>query len=147
MLARLILSAVAVGITAYFMDSVTIEPWWVTVIVAVVLGLINAVVRPVVKLLSLPLTLLTLGLFALVVNGLMVMLCAYFVDGFNNIIERQMVLDGEDATEPNEAKRDFYMNNNPPDDSHHYEFVCYDRELTNITGPTVIRAIYRIVNN
>ena len=64
------------------MDSVTIEPWWVTVIVAVVLGLINAVVRPVVKLLSLPLTLLTLGLFALVVNGLMVMLCAYFVDGF-----------------------------------------------------------------
>ena len=82
MLARLILSAVAVGITAYFMDSVTIEPWWVTVIVAVVLGLINAVVRPAVKLLSLPLTLLTLGLFALVVNGLMVMLCAYFVDGF-----------------------------------------------------------------
>ena len=82
MLARLILSAVAVGITAYFMDSVIIEPWWVTVIVAVVLGLINAVVRPVVKLLSLPLTLLTLGLFALVVNGLMVMLCAYFVDGF-----------------------------------------------------------------
>lgn len=82
MLARLILSAVAVGITAYFMDSVTIEPWWVTVIVAVVLGLINAVVRPVVKLLSLPLTLLTLGLFALVVNGLMVMLCSYFVDGF-----------------------------------------------------------------
>ncbi|MBQ6649319.1 MAG: phage holin family protein [Muribaculaceae bacterium] len=82
MLARLIISAVAVGITAYFMDSVTIEPWWVTVIVAVVLGLINAVVRPVVKLLSLPLTLLTLGLFALVVNGLMVMLCAYFVDGF-----------------------------------------------------------------
>ena len=68
MLARLILSAVAVGITAYFMDSVTIEPWWVTVIVAVVLGLINAVVRPAVKLLSLPLTLLTLGLFALVVK-------------------------------------------------------------------------------
>ena len=71
----------------------------------------------------------------------------YFVDGFNNIIERQMVLNGEDATEPNEAKRDFYMNNNPPDDSHHYEFVGYDRELTSITGPTVIRAIYRIVNN
>jgi putative membrane protein len=82
MLARLILSAVAVGITAYFMDSVTIEPWWVTVIVAVVLGLINSVVRPVVKLLSLPLTILTLGLFSFVVNGLMVLLCAYFIDGF-----------------------------------------------------------------
>lgn len=82
MLARLILSAVAVGITAYFMDSVTIEPWWVTIIVAVVLGLINSVVRPIVKLLSLPITLLTLGLFALVVNGLMVLLCAKFVSGF-----------------------------------------------------------------
>lgn len=82
MIARLVLSSLAVGITAYFMDSVTIEPWWVTVIVAVVLGLINSVVRPVVKLLSLPITILTLGLFALVVNGLMVLLCAYFIEGF-----------------------------------------------------------------
>ena len=82
MLARLILSAVSVGITAYFMDSVTIEPWWVTVIVAVVLGLINSIVRPIVQILSLPITLLTLGLFALVVNGLMVLLCAKFVSGF-----------------------------------------------------------------
>ncbi|MBR5086085.1 MAG: phage holin family protein [Muribaculaceae bacterium] len=82
MIARLVLSSLAVGITAYFMDSVTIEPWWVTVIVAVVLGLINSVVRPVVKLLSLPITILTLGLFAFVVNGLMVLLCAYFIDGF-----------------------------------------------------------------
>ena len=73
MIARLVLSSLAVGITAYFMDSVTIEPWWITVIVAVLLGLINSVVRPVVKLLSLPITILTLGLFALVVNGLMVL--------------------------------------------------------------------------
>ena len=82
MIARLILSTVAVAITAYFMDSVTIEPWWVAVIVAVVLGLINAVVRPIVKILSLPITLLTLGLFAFVINGLMVLLCAYFIEGF-----------------------------------------------------------------
>ena len=71
----------------------------------------------------------------------------YFMDGFNNLIERQMVLNGEDAVEPDPAKRDFYMNNNPPDGNHHYEFVGYDRELTNITGPTVIRAMYKIVAN
>ncbi len=71
----------------------------------------------------------------------------YFLDGFNNLIERQMVLNGEDAVEPSAEKRDFYMNANPPDDSHHYEFVGYDREFTNITGPTVIRAMYRIANN
>ena len=82
MIARLIISTVAVGITAYFMDSVTIEPWWVAVIVAVVLGVINSVVRPVVKLFSLPITLLTLGLFTLVINGLMVLLCSHFVKGF-----------------------------------------------------------------
>lgn len=82
MIARLILSAVAVWIAAYLMDSVTIEPWWVTLIVAVVLGGINAVVRPVVKFFSFPITVLTLGLFSLVINGLMVLLCAYFIEGF-----------------------------------------------------------------
>lgn len=82
MIARLILSTVAVWISAYLMDSVTIEPWWVTLIVAVVLGGINAVVRPVVKFFSFPITVLTLGLFSLVINGLMVLLCAYFIEGF-----------------------------------------------------------------
>lgn len=71
----------------------------------------------------------------------------YFVDGFNNLIEKQMVLNGEDAVEPAAEKRDYNMTANPPDDNHHYEFVAYDRPLTNISGPTVIRAIYRIVNN
>lgn len=82
MIARLILSSVAVGITAYFMDSVSIEPWWVAVIVAVVLGAINSFIRPIVKFFSLPITLLTLGLFSLVINGLMVMLCAWLIKGF-----------------------------------------------------------------
>ena len=83
MIAQLIISSLAVGITAYFMDSVTIEPWWLTVIVAVVLGFINSVIRPVIKVLSIPITLLTLGLFSLVINGLMVLLCAWFIKGFN----------------------------------------------------------------
>lgn len=82
MIARLILSSVAVGITAYFMDSVTIEPWWVAVIVAVVLGAINSFVRPVVKFFSFPITVLTLGLFSLIINGLMVLLCAWLIKGF-----------------------------------------------------------------
>lgn len=83
MIARLVLSAVAVGITAYFMDSVTIDHWWLTIIVAVVLGFINTAVRPIVKILSLPITLLTLGIFSLVINGLMVLLCGWLIDGFH----------------------------------------------------------------
>lgn len=82
MLVRLIISALAVGITAWCMDSVTIEPWWATVIVAVVLGVINAIIRPVVKLFSLPINVLSLGLFSFVINALMVLLCAWFVGDY-----------------------------------------------------------------
>jgi len=49
---------------------------------AIALGLINAIVRPLVVLLTLPLTVLTLGLFLLVVNAAMLNLAAWFVDGF-----------------------------------------------------------------
>ncbi|MBQ4367956.1 MAG: phage holin family protein [Muribaculaceae bacterium] len=74
MILRLIVSALAVWITAWVLDGVTVEPWWAALLVAVVLGVINALIRPVVKLLSLPINLVTLGLFTLVINALMVML-------------------------------------------------------------------------
>lgn len=87
MLARLILSTVAVLTTALIMDSV--DPWWVAAVVAVVLGAINTFIKPIIKILSIPVNLVTLGLFSFVINGLMVLLCAkiigeqYFhVDGF-----------------------------------------------------------------
>ncbi|MBR1881741.1 MAG: phage holin family protein [Muribaculaceae bacterium] len=79
MLIRLIFAALAVGITAWLLPGVEIQPWWATVIVAVVLGLINTFIRPVAKFISLPLNILTLGLFTLVINALMVLLCAWCV--------------------------------------------------------------------
>lgn len=89
MLARLILSTITVLITAFLMNSVEITPWWVATVVAVVLGAINIFIKPVIKLLSIPVNIVTLGLFSFVINGLMVLLCAkiigeqYFrVDGF-----------------------------------------------------------------
>lgn len=78
MIARLLISAVAVWVTAWLLEGVTVEPWWAAIIVAVVLGLINTFIRPVVKLLALPLNIVTLGLFSLVINALMVMLCDWF---------------------------------------------------------------------
>jgi putative membrane protein len=50
--------------------------------VALVLGLINAVIRPLLLLLTLPVTLLSLGLFIFVINGLMFLLAAWLLDGF-----------------------------------------------------------------
>ena len=77
MITRLIISAVAVLITAYTLDGVTVEPWWWAIIIAIVLGLVNAFIRPLVKLLALPINFLTLGLFTFVINGLMVLLCSW----------------------------------------------------------------------
>ena len=79
MVTRLVISSLAVLITALTLDGVTVEPWWWAVIIAIVLGFINAFIRPLVKLLSLPINLLTLGLFTLVINALMVLLCSWLV--------------------------------------------------------------------
>ena len=83
MITRILLSAIAVGITAWLLPGVTISAWYITIIVAVVLGIINAFIKPVVSLLSLPVNILTLGLFTFVINALMVELCAWVVNGFD----------------------------------------------------------------
>ena len=79
MITRLIISSLAVLITALTLDGVTVEPWWWAVIIAIVLGFVNTWIRPLVKLLALPINLLTLGLFTFVINALMVMLCSWLV--------------------------------------------------------------------
>lgn len=88
MIQRLIISAIAVWLTASFLTGVEISPWWANIIVALVLGLVNTFIKPVVKLFALPITFITLGLFGLIINALMIVLTAwlagdYFVlDGF-----------------------------------------------------------------
>lgn len=79
MITRLIISALAVLITSFTLDGITVDPWWWAVIIAIVLGFINAFIRPLVKLLALPINLLTLGLFTFVINALMVLLCSWVV--------------------------------------------------------------------
>jgi putative membrane protein len=79
MITRLFFSALAVLLSAFILDGVTVDPWWWAVIVAIVLGFINACIRPLVKLLALPINFITLGLFTFVINGLMVMLCSWVV--------------------------------------------------------------------
>lgn len=82
LLTKILISALAVWLTAAFLDDVTCQPWYTAFVVAIVLGVINTVIRPIVKILSLPINVLTLGLFSLVINGMMVLLCAHFVDAF-----------------------------------------------------------------
>ncbi len=72
LLIRWFVAAFALFVAAWVLPGIEVEPkaWWVFAVMAVVLGLVNAVVRPILKLLSCGLIILTLGLFTLVINGL-----------------------------------------------------------------------------
>ena len=81
---NLIISAIAVFVTAYILPGVEIKQDIVTIlIVTVLLGIANSVIKPILHILTFPITIVTFGLFALVVNAAMVMLVDYFVDGFS----------------------------------------------------------------
>lgn len=83
MLRKWLISVLAVILLAYFLPGVHVASFWVALLVALVLGVLNTVVRPVLKLLTLPVTVATLGISLLVINVLMVYLTAYLVDGFH----------------------------------------------------------------
>jgi putative membrane protein len=76
-----LINALALLIT-YLVPSIHIRSFGTALIVAVVLGLINTILRPVLILLTLPVTIVTLGLFILVVNALCFWLCASLLKGF-----------------------------------------------------------------
>lgn len=78
-----IASAAALLILAYLFPTVQVASFGTAMLVALVLGLINILVKPVLVLLTLPVTLLTFGLFLLVINGAMFLLADKLVDGFH----------------------------------------------------------------
>lgn len=77
--------AAAVWVAAQLVDGITLEGWRSTLAVALILGLLNAIVRPALFWLSLPLTVLTLGLFLLVLNAAMLGLAAWIAGKFDAI--------------------------------------------------------------
>ncbi len=78
----LITNAAAVIVSAYILAGVHVESFLHAVVVGVILGLANMVLKPLLILFTLPITILTLGLFTLVINGLIVLLVANIVPGF-----------------------------------------------------------------
>ena len=75
--------AIALWVTAYIVPGVTFSSTTALAVAALVLGLVNALVRPIITILTLPLTILTLGLFYLVVNGVAFAIAAAVTPGFN----------------------------------------------------------------
>ena len=81
-LASMVSTAVGLGLGAWLLRGVELDGIVPALIAALVLGLINALVRPVLVLLTLPITFLTLGLFLFVINALLLMLTAWLAPDF-----------------------------------------------------------------
>ena len=77
-----LINTVALLVLPYLMTSIRISGFWTALIAALVLGLVNALIRPILVVLTLPVTLVTLGLFILVINGLLFWMVYRMVDGF-----------------------------------------------------------------
>ena len=90
LLLRLVINAVALLVAAWLVPGIylsaatgssTPQDWLTLVIVALIFGVVNVIIRPIVLLLTLPLTILTLGLFTFVVNALMLILTSWIAEG------------------------------------------------------------------
>ncbi|MHB8843565.1 MAG: phage holin family protein [Nitrospirota bacterium] len=81
-LLRWSINLLALVVAAKLIDGVRVQSIGMAVLAAGILGVVNAVIRPLVLLLTLPINLLSLGLFTLVINALMLQLVAYLVPGF-----------------------------------------------------------------
>lgn len=82
LIVRWLVNALLLMLVPYIVTSVEIRSFYTALVTALVLGLVNAVIRPILILLTLPVNILTLGLFTLVINGLMFWFVASFVKGF-----------------------------------------------------------------
>ena len=80
---RLVITGLGLWAAETIVPGVRIDGWGNLVLAALLLGIVNAVIRPIILILTLPLTILTLGLFILVVNGISLALVAWFMPSFS----------------------------------------------------------------
>ncbi|WP_432412686.1 phage holin family protein [Rasiella sp. SM2506] len=79
---KLLLTAVAVIVLAYMLPGVEVSGYLSAVIVALVLAILRLLVKPILVVLTFPITIITLGLFLLVINAIIILLADFFIDGF-----------------------------------------------------------------
>jgi putative membrane protein len=82
LLLKWVLSAASFMIIAYFVDGITVTSFWVALILAVVWGIIAITLKPILLILTLPINILTLGLFTFILNGLLLWFVGGIMDGF-----------------------------------------------------------------
>ncbi len=80
---RWVINALALLLVAYVVPGIAVSSFYIALIVAVILAVVNVTIKPLLLVLTLPITIVTLGLFTLVVNALCFWFVASFVDGFS----------------------------------------------------------------
>jgi putative membrane protein len=80
---RICISALAVFGTAWLLPGVDVDDFWSALLVAIVLAFLNAIVKPILTVLTIPITIVTLGLFLFVINALIIIFAAKLVPGFH----------------------------------------------------------------
>lgn len=79
---RILLTGIVVVLLSYLLPGVAVASYLTAIIVALVLALLNLIVKPILVLFTLPVTILTLGLFLFVINAIIILLVDAFIDGF-----------------------------------------------------------------
>ena len=80
---HILITALGLLLAAYLIPGIEVSGFYIALIAAVILGLLNLIVRPIILLFTLPINILTLGLFTFVINAFMFWFAASFIDGFN----------------------------------------------------------------
>ncbi|MBT4121115.1 MAG: phage holin family protein [Candidatus Magasanikbacteria bacterium] len=83
LLTRWVINAGTLLLLAYYLPGMEVSGWYAALITAFVLGLVNAVLKPILVILTLPVNILTLGLFTFVINALLFWFVASFIKGFD----------------------------------------------------------------
>jgi putative membrane protein len=79
---RLVVTAILVLVLSHFLPGVRVDGFGTALVVALVLGLLNIFVKPILVLFTLPVTIITFGLFLLVINAVVILMCEVIVGGF-----------------------------------------------------------------
>ncbi len=80
---KLLLTALAVVVLSKILPGVAVEGYGSAIIVAIVIALLRLLVKPILVLLTLPITIVTFGLFLLIINAIIILMADYFVAGFD----------------------------------------------------------------
>ena len=79
---KLVVSTLAILVTSYFLPGVKVDNAWSALLLAAVLSFLNGIIKPAMVILTIPITIVSLGLFLVVINALIIMMADYIVDGF-----------------------------------------------------------------